>query len=92
MTKAIIAGAYAIAEPDLYVDPDLAAAISKQAKRPSLILFYAVIRNLVSSVADKRLSELDQIVGILYFDIDPAKSLGDYEYAFCGQCVNLMTV
>lgn len=91
LIKAIIAGVYGIAEPDLYMHPKLMRQISKHTKRPSLILSDLVIRNLVLSIVKKRLSELDEIVeGVLYFNIDPAKSLGDHEYAYFAQRVNLM--
>lgn len=91
LIKAIIAGVYGITEPDLYMHSKLERQISKQTKRPSLILSDLVVRNLVRSIVKKRLLELDEIVeGLLYFNIDPAKSLGDHEYAYFAQRVNLM--
>lgn len=89
--KAFVSAAYGIADPDLYMHPRLGKVISRGTKRPSSVLFDVVARTLVRSVVEERLEELEEIVeGILYFDIDPTKSLGDREYAYFAQRVNLL--
>lgn len=89
--KAFVSAAYGIADPDLYMHAKLGKLISKRTKRPSSVLFDVVARTLVRSVVETRLDELEEIAeGILYFDIDPSKSLGDREYAYFVQRVNLL--
>lgn len=91
LLKAMVASVYGIAEPDLYMHSKLDRHVSKQTKRPALVLFDVVIRNLVSSGVQRHLSELNEIVeGILYFSVDPSKSLGEDTYVRLMQRVNLL--
>lgn len=89
--KAFVSAAYGVADPDLYMHPRLGKLMSRRTKRPSSVLFDVVARTLVRSVVEERLGELEEIAeGITYFDIDPTKSLGDREYVYFAQRVNLL--
>lgn len=87
--QAFLAGVYGIAEPQLYVSSEIRGSVGESA--PSVIASDIAVRYMVRSVVDKRILEIDEIIeGILYFDVDPTKSLGDREYASFTQRINLI--
>ncbi|PXF50093.1 hypothetical protein BWQ96_00253 [Gracilariopsis chorda] len=88
--QAFAAAVYGISEPNLYHTLKRGKKSSKQG-RPSTVMTDVVSRYLVRSIVETRIAELEEIMeGIIYFDIDPAKSLGDLQYAYFAQRVNLM--
>lgn len=88
--QAFAAAVYGISEPNLYHTLERGKKSSKQGK-PSTLMTDVVSRYLVRSIVETRIAELEEVMeGIIYFDIDPAKSLGDLQYAYFAQRVNLM--
>lgn len=91
LVQAFLAAAYGVAEPEMYLPLQRAGDKVEVSGRPSAVLLDIVYRNLVRSVVEKRIYELEEIVqGILYFDVDPAKSLGEREFVYLSQRINLM--
>ncbi|KAI0561169.1 hypothetical protein FGB62_91g11 [Gracilaria domingensis] len=88
--QAFAAAVHGISEPNLYHTLQRGRKSSKQGK-PSTVMADIVSRYLVRSIVETRIAELEEIMeGILYFDIDPVKSLGDLQYAYFSQRLNLM--
>ncbi|CAN8065176.1 unnamed protein product [Agarophyton chilense] len=88
--QAFAAAVHGISEPNLYHTLQRGQRSSKQGK-PSKVMADIANRYLVRSIVETRVNELEEIIeGILYFDIDPAKSLGDLQYTYFSQRVNLM--
>lgn len=92
MLRAVVAGVYGIANPDLYIPNTDGQGSVLNHDHPSPVLQDICIRSLVRSVVEKRISELEEIIeGILYFDVDPAASLGEGENRNLMQRINVMT-
>lgn len=91
LIKAVVAAAYGTMEPDLYITQQLSRVATSLERRTSAVLHDVINRHLVRSVVETRIEELEEIAeGLLYFKIDPSKTLGAREYTLMVQRVNLI--
>lgn len=92
MLRAVIAGVYGVVDPALYVPrrKSLSHTVAWPG-RPSPVLRDIITRNVVRSIIERRLVQLEEIVdGMVHFKVEPTETLDDYEYIHFVQRVNLL--
>lgn len=92
LTSAVVGSAFGIANPGFYLNPSRASALETGApSKPSALLADIVVRNLVLSIVQTRLNQLEEILNsFIHYDVDPAAALGERQFASLGYRINLL--
>lgn len=92
MLRAVVASVYGITDPATYIQPPKPSKHNTGwPSRPSPVLYDIMTRNIVRSVVEHRIGELEEIIdGMVYFEVDPAEALDEHAYALFLQRVNYM--
>lgn len=93
MLHAFVSSVYGIVDPAFYDGIPSSPRLSPPfgVNRISPLLRDSITRNLVQSVVEKHLTQLEEIVdGMLYFKVDPQQALDEIQLSQFNQRVNLL--
>lgn len=92
MLRAFVSGVFGVSDTMLYIpNRSSLGGVAKWSGAPAPVLTDLMSRNLVRSVIEQRIEELEEIVdGMVYFEVEPVKSLEERDFLYFSQTVNLI--
>lgn len=91
LARGFLGSAFGVGNPDTYISKTFGINNGHAEEEASSVVFDVSSRNLIRSICERRVRELEDIArSILYFDVDPAKSLGVKEYSSFWERLNIL--